>query len=101
VTEVGTISPVQVLEVVGPSSYDIKGELRDFGNELFRLLNDYADPDKDMVIAGRHVPADQKYTAWATMLFNATVTQMEQKQETLLGVWSALFQLEKSLGGAS
>lgn len=95
------ISPTQVYEAMGASSLDLKGSMRDFYNELTRLFAEYADPNADLIIDGKVIPADQKYTPATTLLFNTKVNEMQQAQTTLLNVFNILFQLEKSLTGLS
>ena len=103
-SEIGTtniISPAQVAGVLGVQTYDLKGSFRNFFNELSRLLKDYGDPKKDIIIDGTLIKADQKYGPYGTMVFENKVNTLEQVQTTLLNVFDALFKLEKSLTGLS
>jgi len=95
------IAPIQAREAVGVNTFDFKGTFREFYYELTRMLREYGDPDKDMIIGGTFVPAEQKYSPYGTILFDTVSSEMEQRQETLLGTWTALFQLEKSLAGSA
>ena len=95
------ISTMQVYEETGSRTFDLKGSMRDFFNELTSLLRDYGDPTKDMNIDGMVIKADQKYQPFGTLTFNNKVNTMEQVQTTLLNVFTSIFQLEKSLTGLS
>jgi len=97
---ISMVSPVEVKNAVGPNTFDLKGSFRDFYYELTQLLQDYGDPNKDMVINGTFVPHETKYSPYGTMLFNTVTAQMEQRQTTLFSAWTSLFQLEKQLGSS-
>ncbi len=98
---IGMVSPVEVAVILGPSSFDLKGSMRNFFEELSQLIRDYGDPEKDMVIDGTLIKAEQKYQPYGTLVFNNKVSTLEQVQTTLLNVYDSIFKLEKSLAGLS
>jgi hypothetical protein len=96
-----TMSPVAARNAISVNTFDFKGTFRDFYNEMNYLLRAYSDPKKDIIIGGTFIPAEQKNSASATLLFNAEINKREQMQETLFASWTAMYQLEKSLGSGA
>lgn len=97
----GIVSPAQARAVTGPNTIDLKRSLRNFQETLKGYLLDYADPTKGMVISGRYFSAEQKTGPAATLLMQADVTNMQESINTLVNIWSSLYQLEKGIGGSS
>ena len=101
ISETGIIAPIQVQQVVGPMSFDLKGSIRDFYNDLTQLLRDYGDPDKDVTIDGTLIKAKDKYGPYGTLVFTNKMNTLEQTQTTLFNVYNAIYQLEKTLSGGA
>jgi hypothetical protein len=99
--DVGMASPAEAKVTMGPYSFDLKGSMRSFFEELTRLVRDYGDPEKDVVIDGMLIKAEDKYSPYGTLVFNTKVSTLEQVQTTLLNVYDSIFKLEKSLTGLS
>jgi hypothetical protein len=92
------VDPVEVTSTLNRTQVNFKSAINGFWLTLKNMMSDYADPNKDLNINGTIIPAAQKYTSSATLLFNDEISRLGDAQTTLLGAFNTMIQMEKSLG---
>jgi len=97
----GVVSPSEMTAKLNYVHFDIKRTLRDSQAQIRQLISDFADPTKDLVIDGIRFTPSQKYGAAAGMALTDKMSKLSDSTTTILSVFTELYKLEKSLGGAS
>jgi hypothetical protein len=95
----GVISPVQVTEELNYIHFDVKAALRASQSDIRILIDELGDPTKDLIIDGKKYSGADKFGPAASLALTNKLSQLQDTTTSILGVFSELYKLEKSLGG--
>lgn len=95
----GVISPVQVTEGLNNVHFDVKAAVRASQSEIRILIDELGDPNKDLIVDGKKYSGSEKFGAAASLALTNKMAQLQDTTTSIIGVFSELYKLEKSLGG--
>ena len=93
----GITAPSSMASELNEEHFDVKKALRISQSDINALVDEMADPNKDLVIDGKRFKGADKTGTAAILALNNKMEQLQNQSSSIVSVFSTLFSLEKSL----
>lgn len=93
----GLFPTTEVTTEMNNEHFDVKRALRASQDDINTLVDELADPNKDLIIDGRRFSGADKVGPAATLALNNKLQELENQSSSIVSVFSTLFSMEKSL----